>query len=111
MRRRGCWNRSKFVADVLRDWFSREEWISGKGTRVGAISLLYGHRARGVLERVTGIQHDSGTTIVSAMHVHLSRDECLEVIAVKEGAEQIRVVADKLAAVRGVKSCKLTVVK
>ncbi|VVB99155.1 Putative nickel-responsive regulator [uncultured archaeon] len=111
MGRRVYWNRSKAISDILRDWFSNEEWAGGKGVKVGAISLVYNHHTRGVLDRITGIQHDSGATIISTMHVHLSHDECLEMIAVKGGAKQIQKIADSLASVRGVKSCKLSVVK
>jgi len=111
MGRRVYWNRSKAVADILRDWFSREEWARGKGMRVGAISLVYNHHTHGVLDRITDIQHDSGATIISTMHVHLTHEECLEVIAAKGTAKQIQKIADCLASVRGVKSCKLSVVK
>ena len=111
MGKRVYWNRSKAVADILRDWFSREEWVRGKGTRVGTISLVYNHHTRGVLDRITDIQHDSGANIISTMHVHLSHEECLEVIATKGSAKQIQGIADGLASVRGVKNCKLAVVK
>lgn len=110
MGRRVYWNRSKAVADILRDWFSREEWVHGKGTRVGTISLVYAHHTHGVLDRITDIQHDSGASIISTMHVHLTHEECLEVIAAKGSAKQIQRIADCLSSVRGVKSCKLSVV-
>jgi len=111
MKRRGCWNRSKAVGDILREWLSKEEWVRGKGSTIGTISLAYDHRAHGVLDSITGIQHDFGANIISTMHVHLARDECLEVIAVMGSASRIQKIADSLASVRGVKSCKLSVVK
>ena len=110
MARRVYKNRSKAVADILRDWFSREELASGKGQRVGTISIVYGHHTHGVLDRITDIQHDSGASIISTLHVHLSHEECLEVIATRGSAKQIQAIADGLASVRGVKSCKLSVV-
>lgn len=111
MGRRVYWNRSKAVADILRDWFTKEEWLAGKGTKVGAISLVYDHHVRGTLERITDIQHDSGASIMSTMHVHLTHEECLEVIAAKGSPKRIQGVADRLASVRGVKCCKLSVMK
>lgn len=110
MGRRVYWNRSKAVADILRDWFSREEWVQGKGARVGTISLVYEHHAHGVLDRITDIQHDSGASIISTMHVHLTHEECLEVIVTKGSAKQIQRISDCLSSVRGVKNCKLSVV-
>ncbi len=111
MGRRVYWNRSKAVADMLRDWLSREEWNAGKGKIVGTISIVYDHHQRGVLDRVTEIQHQSGASIIATMHVHVSRDDCLEVIATKGSAKRIQKIADRLASVRGVKSCKLAVVR
>jgi len=110
MGKKAHWNRSKAVSDMLRDWLSKEEWADGKGMRVGTISLAYNHHAHGVLDRINDIQHDSGAAIVSAMHVHLSHDDCLEVIALRGTAAQIQKIADILSSVRGVKSCKLSIV-
>ena len=111
MGRRTYWNRSKAVSDILRDWLSKEELVKGRGARIGAISIVYDHHTHRVLERITDIQHDSGANIISTMHVHLTHEECLEVIAVKGNAKQIQKIVNCLASVRGVKSCKLSVMK
>ncbi len=111
MGRRSHWNRSKAIADVLREWLSNEEWMTGKGERVGTISLVYDHHAHGVLDRITDIQHDSGAGIISTMHVHISHSECLETIAVRGRAETIQKIADSISSVRGVKGCKLSIMK
>ena len=111
MGRRTYWNRSKAVADILRDWLSKEELIKGNGARVGTILIVYDHHTHRVLERITDIQHDSGASIISTMHLHLTHDECLEVIAVKGKAKQIQNIGDSLASVRGVKTCKLSIMK
>jgi CopG family nickel-responsive transcriptional regulator len=104
-------NRSKAVSDMLRDCLCREEWASGKGGRVGTISFVYSHHARGALEKITAIQHEAGPCVKASMHVHLPRGECLEVIAVKGTSRKIRAAADAIAAVRGVTSCKLSLMK
>ena len=46
---------------------------------------------------------------MSVMHVHLSHHDCLEVLVVRGPADQVRELADRLAAVRGVKHGKLTI--
>jgi len=110
-RKKAYWNRSKAVADVLRDWISRDEWVKGKGVKVGTISIVYNHSMHGVLDRITEIQHRFGVSIIASMHVHLSHDDCLEVIAAKGSARQIQKIANSIVSVRGVKSCKLAVVR
>jgi len=104
-------NRSKAVADVLRDWISRDEWVQGKGVKVCTISILYDHGMRGVSDRITEIQHRFGASIIASMHVHLSHDDCLEVITAKGSAREMQKIADSLASVRGVRHCKLAVVR
>jgi len=104
-------NRSKAVADVLRDWISRDEWVQGKGVKICTISILYDHGMRGVSDRITEVQHRFGASIIASMHVHMSHDDCLEVITAKGSAREMQKIADSLASVRGVKHCKLAVVR
>ncbi len=73
--------------------------------------MVYDHHTHRVLERITDIQHDSGASVISTLHVHLTHEECLEVIAAKGSAKQTQKIVDCLASVRGVKSCKLSVMK
>ena len=44
------------------------------------------------------------------MHVHLSERDCLEAIAVKSDADEIRKLAQESAVKRGVKQVKSTIV-
>ncbi len=111
MGRRLHYNRSKAIADVLHEWLSKEEWARGNGERIGTISLVYAHHAHGVLDRITRIQHDSGASIISTMHVHISHEECLETIAVRGRAKTIQEIADRISSVRGVASCRLSIMK
>lgn len=104
-RRKTYWNRSKAVGDALREWISQNEWREGR-MRVGVISILYNHETRGVVDRITEIQHRFGASIIASTHVHLSRDECLEVIVAK--GKNIPKIANSLSSLRGVKRCNLT---
>ena len=54
------------------------------------------------------IQHDYQDTIVASQHVHLDHHNCLEVIIVKGKSDKIKVLSDKLRAVKGVKHGSLT---
>ena len=103
-------NRSKAISDILRDWFLKEEMITGHGTRVGAISIVYNHHTKGVLDRITEIQHQYGANVISTMHVHLTHDDCLEVITTKGDVSKIQKIAQAIGSVRGVSCCKLSVV-
>jgi CopG family nickel-responsive transcriptional regulator len=43
------------------------------------------------------------------MHVHISREKCLETIAIKGSAEEIKRLVEKLRARRGVEEVRLSV--
>jgi|SRR5271157_5937460 len=104
-------NRSKAISDILRDAFLKEETIAGSGIRVGTISIVYNHHTRGVLDRITDIQHQFGASVIATVHVHLSHDNCLEVITTKGKTNKIQKIAESISSVRGVTSCKLSIVK
>ncbi len=99
--------RSEALRDLIRDNLVGQEWDENKET-VGTITLLYDHHVRDLTEKLTDIQHDYERLILSAMHVHLDHDHCLEVLAVRGKGREIRKVADRLIATKGVKHGKLT---
>jgi len=107
----GYENRSKAVQDAVRMFVSERKWLrEEKGVQAGVLTLLYNHEAKGLEEALTDIQHHHARVICSAMHIHLSETECLEAIAVKGNAAQIRKLSDELSASRGVKMLKTTIV-
>ena len=55
------------------------------------------------------LQHNYHHLILSTMHMHLDHHNCLEVLAVKGMAREVRQVAEKLISVKGVKHGKLTI--
>ncbi len=102
-------SRSALVADLVRAEVVEHRARRGKQEIAGTITLVYDHHARNLQAKLTDIQHDSEGLIVSVMHVHLSHHDCLEVLVVRGPADKVRVLADRLAAVRGVKHGKLTI--
>ena len=104
----GYTNRSKAIADLIRKEFVADAFEKG-GTVAGAVTIAYDHHKREVVNRLLDIQHDHGAIIMSAQHVHLDHDNCLEIIAVKGPGAKVRALADSLKAVKGVKHATLSV--
>jgi CopG family nickel-responsive transcriptional regulator len=103
----GYENRSKAVQDAVRMFVSEKKWLQEeKGTQAGVLMMLYDHEVRGLEDALTDIQHHHANIICSTMHIHLSERDCLEAIAVKGGAAEIRRLSDELTARRGVKILK-----
>ncbi len=103
----GYENRSKAVQDAVRIFVSERKWLQEeKGVQAGVLMMLYDHEVRGLESALTDIQHHYANLICSTMHIHISERDCLEAIAVKGGASEVRKLSDELAAKRGVKILK-----
>jgi CopG family nickel-responsive transcriptional regulator len=109
--RMGYVNRSKAVQDEVRLFVSEHKWLKEeKGTKVGLIALVYNHDVRGLERALTDVQHEHSCIICSAIHVHLNEYDCLEAIAVRGEANEIKKLAEKLTAKKGVKHVKVSVI-
>jgi len=104
-------NRSKAIQDSVRNFVSEYKWLrEQKGTKVGVLVMVYDHEARGLETVLTDTQHKFSAIISSSMHIHLSERDCLETIALRGEAEQIRNLAEELGKKKGVKQTRLTIV-
>ena len=111
LREMGYESRSKAIQDSVRALVNEHRWLGEKkGERVGVLVMLYDHEVKGLDEALIDAQHDYADVIYSSMHVHISEHDCLEAIAVRGEAEEIRKLAQELKTKRGVKQIKLAIV-
>ncbi len=101
--KKGYKNRSKAIADIIREQLVRTSWESGKEDMVGIITMIYDHHTSNVVTELLEIQHNVETGMYSMMHIHLDHHNCLEILALKGSPVEIKKFADKLGSVRGVK--------
>lgn len=107
----GYENRSKAVQDAMQSLITESKWMCEKmGSGIGAIAMIYDHEVKGLKEDLTDVQHHFEETICSSMHVHLDGDSCLEIIAVRGKAQDVRKLAQVLKTRKGVKQLKLAIV-
>lgn len=106
---RGYTNRSEAFRDLIRNELVQEVWKSSDAEVFGTVTLVYDHHARLLTEKLTELQHQYHNAILSALHVHLDHDNCLEVILVKGKGSLVQKLANGLIAVKGVKHGKFTV--
>ena len=104
----GYRSRSKAIQDTVRRFVNEQNWLSDiQGIRTGSITMVFNHDMRDLESDLTATQHRFESIICASMHVHLSQDRCLETIAVRGDAEQIRRLVEKLKARRGVEEVRL----
>lgn len=95
-------NRSEAFRDLIRQELVKNEW-SESGEVVGAITLVYDHHKRELVNKLTDIQHNFQKAIISTQHIHLDHYNCLEIIASRGSPKDIKNLADTLKSVKGVK--------
>lgn len=106
----GYKSRSKAIHDSVRSFVNQQKWLADvTGNKVGSITMIYNHEMRELESDLTDTQHQFESVICASMHVHISKDKCLETIAVKGRAEKIKILAEKLRARRGVEEVRLNV--
>jgi CopG family nickel-responsive transcriptional regulator len=107
----GYESRSKAIQDAVRLFVSERKWLKEEDTvQTGIILMVYDHEVRGLETELTETQHEHTSIITSTMHIHVSERDCLEAIAVKGKASEIRHLSDELTTRRGVKILKTTIV-
>ena len=79
---KGYGNRSEALRDLMRDALvqSRLEKFPDTADVLGSLTLVYDHHARELLDRMGEIQHERHGLVLSVLHVHVSHDDCMEVI-------------------------------
>lgn len=105
---RGYSSRSEAIRDAIRNYISEYRWLeSEKGEIVGVTIVLYDHNVKGVSDQIIDLQHEFHEIVTSDTHIHLNKDQCLEIILVKGKMGEIKTLVDRLSTTRGVLNVKL----
>ena len=107
IRERSYTNRSKAFGDLIRQELVKKEWLEGKEI-AGAVTLIYDHHKRELLNKITDIQHDFQKIIISTQHMHLDHNNCLEIVAIKGNPKEAQKLTDNLKSIKGVKHATLS---
>ena len=108
---RGYSSRSEGIRDAIRSYIRYYKWMADlTGVRQGVITLVYDHHQRGLIAAITDIQHDYMDLIQVSLHSHVSHSRCVEVLLVKGDAKDVKAVAERLMAQKGVETVKLTTI-
>lgn len=108
---RGYSSRSEGIRDAIRSYITHYQWMSDvRGERQGVITMIYDHDQRGLLNTLTEIQHEHADTISASLHSHVTHNKCLEIILLRGDGSELKTLAEKLMAQKGVESVKLTTI-
>ena len=105
---RGYNTRSEALRDLIREALIAEKIDAQSDLRaLGSLTLVYDHHARNLAEEMGNLQHNFHQLVLSVMHLHVSHDDCMEVIALSGVVSQIVELANGLLSLKGIKHGKL----
>ncbi len=103
----GYESRSKAIQDAVQLFVSEKKWLrEEKVPQTGILLMVYDHEVAGLEGELTEVQHEHSEVISSSMHIHVGERDCLEAIAVKGKASEIRELSNQLTTKKGVKILK-----
>lgn len=99
---KGYENRSEAIRDLIRKSLVEREWSNSIGEAAATLTLVYDHHRSDLAQKLTQAQHDAHHLIVATLHIHLDHDNCLEVLVLKGDKAEVKSLADKLIATKGI---------
>ena len=87
-------SRSTGIQEAMRTFISMNIWkLRGEEEVAGTILVHYCHEVHDVEKNLTEIQHNFLDIIPSTLHIHLTKEDCLLIIAVKGSALRVKELA------------------
>jgi len=110
----GYVSRSEAIRDLVRRQLSEERLGNPKAKAVAAVFLVYNHHSTKLTESLIELQHthtlSSSLEVISSLHVHLDRHDCLEVIIFRGRVGEINKVAERILSMKGVKLGRVNII-
>jgi CopG family nickel-responsive transcriptional regulator len=108
IKKRKYTNRSEAIRDLIRQELLKKDLEEDREV-AGAITYIYDHHQRDLLNKIIDVQHDHQDIIQSSQHIHLDHHNCLEIVAVKGNSSKVSKLADNIKSLKGVKHGSLSV--
>jgi CopG family transcriptional regulator, nickel-responsive regulator len=105
---RGFESRSKAIADMVTCSALEHQEDKGDSIMAGTITIVYDESKGSLLQRLAELERNFIDEVISSLHVQLQNNHRIEVLLVQGPANQLKKIADKLMAIKGVKTGKLT---
>ena len=107
---RGFISRSQAINDMLHQFLIEYKRERGNDIMVGTVTLVYDNSVPGLQKQLADLQARHIDEVISSLHVHLVRNQTMEVILVQGPAKALQAIADELISRRGVISGKMHLV-
>jgi len=103
-------NRSQAIRQLIERNLVEKKWQCNNMV-AGAITLVFDHHRRELLNRIADIQHDYHKEILAIQRFQLSYETSMEIIAVQGQSYRLTELSDKLIALKGLRHGKLVMTR
>lgn len=103
--------RSEAIRQLLRERLTTATSASTSAEITASLTLVYDHHKSHLTDKMIDIQHAHGDWVISSMHVHLTHDLCMELIALRGPAAGVQHLAAELSGLKGIHQAQIVVVR
>ncbi len=103
--------RSEALRQLIREKLTAEAWTNDAADVAASLTLVYDHHKSNLTNKLIEIQHNHTDCVISALHVHLTHDLCMELIALRGSAKQLQSLAAELSGLKGIHQAQLVVIR
>ncbi len=103
----GYASRSEFIRDLIRQRMVDEKWEESEDC-IGVLSIIYDHHHNELSDKMVEIQHGHLLNVSCSLHMHVTHQDCLEVIVIKGRPSEIEKIASEISGLKGVKNAQLS---
>ncbi len=106
--KKGYVGRSEAIRDAMREFISQTEWSieSDQNGIMASLNIVYQHKPK-LMAELLKVQHDAHAEVVSTVHVHVTKNHCLEVITLSGDRKSIEALANKISGLKGIEYVRL----
>ncbi len=103
MRKKGYAKRSRAIRDLMRNAILEEAWKEEEETITAAIIIIYNHEIPSITDKIVDIQHNYLNEVLFSSHIHVSKLNCMEIIALRGEVKRVQEFSKEFSRLRGVK--------
>ena len=107
LHKKGYSNRSEAIRDLIRKDLVAQQWEDDNEETVGILTIVYDHSKPELAKRLLKHGHEEHSLVQATLHIHLDRDNCLEVMALKGRTQDVKSFSDRALGAKGVKHGQL----
>jgi CopG family nickel-responsive transcriptional regulator len=107
---RGFISRSQAINDMLHQFLIEHKRERGDDIMIGTVTLVYDNSVPGLQKQLADLQSRHIDEVISSLHVHLVRNQTMEVILLQGPVKALQGIADEMISRRGVISGKMHLV-